>query len=139
MNLFAPIVVATAVLLAGNAIAQEDQRVADARAAAASWLVLLDAGQYQQTWLQSASLFRAAVTQETWLQAANLVRTPLGAVTARTLKSAQFTRTLPQVPDGDYVVIQYDSTFANRAHAVETITPMRDKDGSWKVSGYFVR
>lgn len=139
MNLFAPIVVAAAVLLAGNAIAQEDQRVADARAAAASWLVLLDAGQYQQTWLQSASLFRAAVTQETWLQAANLVRTPLGAVTARTLKSAQFTRTLPQVPDGDYVVIQYDSTFANRAHAVETITPMRDKDGSWKVSGYFVR
>src|SRR6187402_2269643 len=29
--------------------------------------------------------------------------------------------------------------FANKASAVETVTPMRDKDGSWKVSGYYVK
>lgn len=139
MKLFAPIVIAVSALLAGSAHAQEDQRVSDAKAAAASWLVLLDAGQYAETWTQSASPFRAAVSQENWLKAATQVRTPLGAVTTRTLKSAQFTRTLPNVPEGEYVVIQYDTNFANKAGTVETITPMRDKDGRWRVSGYFVR
>jgi len=138
LKLFAPLMMAASMLLAGSATAQ-DQRLTDAKAAAASWLVLLDAGQYQETWIRSASPFRAAVSQENWLHAASQVRTPLGAVTARTLKSAQFTRTLPNVPDGEYVVMQYDTSFANKAGAVETITPMRDKDGSWRVSGYFVR
>jgi hypothetical protein len=35
-------------------------------------------------------------------------------------------------------VIQYATRF-ERANVVETVTPMRDKDGSWKVSGYYVK
>ena len=142
MNLFAPIAIAASMLLASSAFAQEDQQeqqVSQARAAAASWLVLMDAGQYAATWTQSASAFQSAVTQEKWQTAAAQVRSPLGAVTTRTFKQAQFTRTLPNAPAGEYVVIQYDTTFANRAGLVETITPMRDKDGTWRVSGYFIR
>lgn len=139
MNLFAPIAIAASMLLATNAYAQDDQRVTDAKAAATAWLAQLDAGQYPASWTSSASAFRAAVSQDQWQQAAQQVRTPLGAVTTRTVKSAQFARTLPNAPEGEYVVIQYDTTFANKAGAVETVTPMREKDGSWKVSGYFVR
>jgi hypothetical protein len=36
-------------------------------------------------------------------------------------------------------VIQYDSVFANKASAVETITPMLDADGVWRVSGYYIK
>jgi hypothetical protein len=139
LKLFVPLIMVASALLAGSARAQEDQRVTDAKVAAASWLVLLDAGQYQQSWQQAASPFRAAVTQENWLQAGNQVRKPLGPVTTRTLKSAQYTRTLPGAAAGEYVVIQYDTVFANKADATETITPMRDTDGKWKVSGWFVR
>lgn len=126
-------------LLATSACAQEDPRAVDAKAAASAWLTQLDAGQYPATWINSASAFQAAVSQENWLQAAQQVRGPLGPVTTRTLKSAQFTTTLPNVPQGEYVVIQYVTTFANRAGAIETVTPMRDTDGKWKVSGYFIR
>lgn len=139
MNLFAPIAIAASMLLATSAYAQEDQRVTDATAAATAWLAQLDAGQYPASWTSSASAFRAAVSQDQWQQAAQQVRTPLGAVTTRTVKSAQFTRALPNAPEGEYVVIQYDTTFANKAGAVETITPMREKDGRWKVSGYLIR
>jgi hypothetical protein len=52
---------------------------------------------------------------------------------------AQFTRTLPGAPDGDYVVIQYRTRFEHKAAAVETVPPMRDADGQWRVSGYFIR
>lgn len=61
------------------------------------------------------------------------------AMKARKVKSATFTRTLPGAPDGEYVVIQFESQFENKAAAIETVTPMRDKDGAWRVSGYYIR
>ena len=66
-------------------------------------------------------------------------RAPLGALKSRVFKTATFTRSLPGAPDGEYVVIQFDTRFENKAAAVETVTPMRQKDGSWKVSGYYIR
>jgi len=55
------------------------------------------------------------------------------------LKSASYTKTLPGAPDGEYVVIQYDSSFEHKQSAVETVIPMLDKDGQWRVSGYVIR
>jgi hypothetical protein len=46
---------------------------------------------------------------------------------------------LPGAPPGEYVVIVYASAFENRPAAQETVNPMRDKDGVWRVSGYFVK
>ena len=67
------------------------------------------------------------------------VRDPLGKVTTRKLKSATYTKSLPGAPDGEYVVIQYESSFEHKQSAVETVTPMLDKDGKWRVSGYFIK
>jgi hypothetical protein len=66
-------------------------------------------------------------------------RQPLGKLVSRKLKSATYTKTAPGAPDGEYVVIQYETSFADKASAVETITPMLDKDGQWRVSGYFIK
>jgi hypothetical protein len=46
---------------------------------------------------------------------------------------------LQGAPDGKYVTIRYETVFENKASAVETITPMLDPDGIWRVSGYFIR
>jgi hypothetical protein len=37
------------------------------------------------------------------------------------------------------VVIQFNTRFENKAAAIETVTPMHEKDGSWRVSGYFIK
>jgi hypothetical protein len=37
------------------------------------------------------------------------------------------------------VSIQYETVFEKKPSAVETITPMLDPDGVWRVSGYFIR
>ena len=47
-------------------------------------------------------------------------------------------RSLPGVPDGQYVVIEYRSVYEKKQEAVETVTPMVE-DGEWKVSGYYIR
>jgi hypothetical protein len=46
---------------------------------------------------------------------------------------------LPGAPDGEYVVIQFMSSFENKRFAIETVTPMKDKDAKWRVSGYYMR
>lgn len=110
-----------------------------AQETATAWLALTDSGQNAASWDAAASPFKAAVTKAAWDAAMQGFRAPLGAVKSRKLKSATYTRAMPGMPDGEYVVIQFDTSFENKAAAVETITPMRDKDGAWKVSGYFVK
>ena len=114
------------------------QSATQAQEAAAAWLQFADTGQYGASWDAAAAIFKASMTRAAWEAALKSVRPGLGAVRSRQLKSATFTRTLPGVPDGEYVVIQYRTRFEHKADALETITPMRE-DGSWKVSGYFIR
>jgi Protein of unknown function (DUF4019) len=109
-----------------------------AQDAAAAWLQLADTAQYGASWDVAAALFKASMPRAAWESALKSVRPALGAVRSRQLKSATYTRTLPGVPDGEYVVIQYRTRFEHKADALETITPMRE-GGSWKVSGYFIR
>jgi hypothetical protein len=51
----------------------------------------------------------------------------------------QYMTSLPGAPVGEYVLIRYDTTFGKKKSSVETITPMMDKDGRWRVSGYYIR
>jgi len=106
---------------------------------ASKWLGLVDAGDYAVSWDQAAQFFKNAVSKEDWKDKIKAVRGPLGKINSRKLKSATYKTTLPGAPDGQYVVIQYDSSFEHKTSAVETVTPMMDKDGQWRVSGYFIR
>jgi hypothetical protein len=120
--------------------AQAQQKPEDlAQQSAESWLALVDSGKYAENWEQAASIFKGAVTKEDWRKKAGGVRDPLGTLVSRKLKSASYTKTLPGAPDGEYVVIQYDSSFEHKQSAVETVIPMLDKDGQWRVSGYVIR
>jgi hypothetical protein len=109
-----------------------------AESAALAWLALVDAGNYAQSWNTASTMFRQNVTQSQWQAAAANARGPVGALKSRTLSSATYARTLPGAPDGEYVVIQFTASFEHKAAAVETVTPMKDQDGAWHVSGYFI-
>jgi hypothetical protein len=110
-----------------------------AQKSAEAWLTLTDSGKYAESWQEASTSFKAAVSQDQWLSALKSVRTPLGKVLSRKLKSANYTKTLPGAPEGEYVVIQYDTSFEDKKDSIETITSMLDKDGKWRVSGYFIR
>lgn len=128
------------VLWSPGASTQSPQKPEDlAQQSAESWLALVDSGKYAESWDEAAQLFKNAVSKEQWQQALKSVRGPLGRLQSRKLKSATYTKTLPGAPAGEYVVIQYDSSFESKKSALETITPMLDKDGKWRVSGYFIK
>ena len=47
-------------------------------------------------------------------------------------------KSVPGMPDGEYLIIQFDSDFENKKGVVETVTTMKE-DGVWKPMGYFIR
>ncbi len=107
--------------------------------AATAWLALVDQGKYGRSWQEAADYFRNAVTKAQWERSLKGVRKPLGSMISRKVVEKSYTTYLPGAPDGEYVVIQFASSFANKKEAVETVTPMLDKDGSWRVSGYYIK
>jgi len=122
-----------------HTIYSADSATDAATKAAQAWLALVDSGEYAESWQKAAQIFRSQVTKDQWVNALNSVRSPLGKVESRTLKNSTYTKSLPGAPDGEYVVIQFDTVFEKRKSSIETITPMKERDGQWRVSGYFIK
>ncbi len=110
-----------------------------ARAAAETWLRGVDSGAYEASWDQAAELFQRAVERDVWAQKLAAVRAPLGALETRRMTSAQAHSSLPGVPDGRYVVMEFAATYEHKRRAVETVTTFLEPDQAWRVAGYFIR
>ncbi|MDE3068531.1 MAG: DUF4019 domain-containing protein [Verrucomicrobiota bacterium] len=132
-----------AVLLAGFASGCGPKAAPGAEKAATSaaqiWLAEIDASHYAQSWQKASVVFQSAVSEEKWQSALEAVRKPLGDLESRKLRSAQYATQLPGAPDGQYVVMQFEASFANKKSAVETVTFRLEKDGLWKAAGYFIK
>ncbi|MRR07690.1 MAG: DUF4019 domain-containing protein [Deltaproteobacteria bacterium] len=126
-------------LVVGIATAQNPQKEKAAVASAEKWLAAVDQGKYLDSWQEAAVYFKNAVTKEQWEQSMLSFRKPLGRLVSRKVKSTLYRTTLPGAPDGEYVVITFETAFENKASAVETVTPMLEKDGKWRVTGYFIK
>ena len=138
-NVLCAITCVVLILLSG--LPARANETAEKRALEASdmWLKLSDSGRYSESWETAAELFRNAISREQWSQSLNAVRKPLGKVIKRSVKSKQYATSLPGAPDGEYVVIQYETSFEKKKSSIETVTPMREKDGKWRVSGYYIK
>lgn len=122
-----------------------------AQAAAESWLRLVDGGNYSASWDQAAQVLKRAVKQTEWNQTVGGVRGPLGKLVSRKLKSREYKekaapttrviggRVYTWGGSGPHVIVAFDSAFAKKASAVETVTTVKGADGVWRVSEYSVR
>jgi Protein of unknown function (DUF4019) len=133
------LLVVLASILGSRVIHAQDSGTKAAQTSTEAWLSLIDSQSYAASWDAAASLFRNAISQEKWQTAVQAARAPLGQLKSRALKSATSSTTLPGAPDGEYVVFQFNTIFEQKAAAVETVTAIREKDGTWHVGGYFIK
>lgn len=126
-------------LSGGTAIAGDPAKETAALSAAEKWLATVDAGNYAASWSDAAEYFRNAVKPEQWEQAVQAARKPLGKPVSRKVQTKVYKTSLPGAPDGEYVVIQFETSFEHKKAGIETVTPMMDKDGKWRVSGYYIK
>jgi hypothetical protein len=97
---------------------------------ARAWLVLVDDKNYAQSWSEAAKAFQNRQKTDAWAKDAGVRRAPLGAVASRSLKSIDLSRS-------NVAVVRYDSVFAHKAAAIETIT-LAFENGGWVVTDYSV-
>jgi hypothetical protein len=107
--------------------------------AAQTWLSLIDNGRYSQSWKEASTFFQGAVSEKNWETSLGGVRKPLGKLVSRKVKTTKQATELPGAPDGQYVVMEFATSFENKKSAIETVTFMLEKDGKWKAAGYFIR
>ena len=104
-----------------------------------AWLHLIDTGDLQAAWNNAAKVMQSVLPEPQFASSIGGARNPLGSPGGRELLHVQDATTLPGAPDGHYVIAQYQTDFANKPHAVETIVASQESDGSWHVAGYFIR
>ena len=97
---------------------------------AKQWLVLVDDKNYAQSWSEAGKAFQNRQKTDAWARDAGVRRAPLGAVASRNLKSIDLSKS-------NIAVVRYDSVFAHKASAVETIT-LSFENGGWVVTDYSV-
>jgi hypothetical protein len=110
-----------------------------AQSPAEEWLALVDAGKYTESWEQMAPHFRKAVGRRKWRTEIEKIRKPLGKLTERKLKSAEYSKELPGAPEGEYVVLVYETAFEHKPAAEEKVTLILGQDLIWRVAGYAVK
>lgn len=103
------------------------------------WLNQVDEGNYSGSWNEAAQFFKSAIDKNQWQVQIKAVREPLGMLISREIISKEYAEELPGAPDGQYFIIQFKTSFENKKSSVETVTPMLNKDGAWRVAGYYIK
>ena len=128
-----------AFLISASASFADQSKELAAISAAENFLQLVDSGRYAESWVATSSFFKQHVSEQQWTKRLESFRPTLGKVITREIITKIYTKSLPDAPDGEYVVIQFSTSFENKKKSIETVTPMLDSDGEWRVSGYYIR
>ncbi|MBI4845710.1 MAG: DUF4019 domain-containing protein [Candidatus Omnitrophica bacterium] len=118
---------------------KEDIKKELAFSAAIEWLNLIDNEKFFESWERAAPIFKDSVDNQTWHNSLKHTSLIFGKVLSREIISQEYETTLPGAPDGEYFIMQFKTSFEKKEEAIETIVPMLDKDGLWKVSGYYIK
>jgi hypothetical protein len=122
---------------AAKSLAEKRTREREARAAAAEWLALIDAGSYAAAYVLEPERLRAATTEEQFVRSMEGRRAPFGKMLSRTFIGAAFTRKLTGAPDGRYESILFRTSFTHKSVAAERVILTFEAEG-WRVVDYRV-
>lgn len=116
------------------------QRVEASTIAATQFLELVDAGQYGESWDTCATYLKNDIPREDWVKKLSAVRSVTGKLLNRKQTNFTYTKNANEgIPEGEYMVYYFDSTFQNKEHLPETLTMMLENDNTWRVAGYFFK
>lgn len=106
----------------------------------ADFLALVDAKRYAESWDAASDYFKQSVSKSDWSQQVAQARSTLGTVASRRLKSSEPQKNPPGAPQGDYLLVTYETKFtASEPARTETLPLIKAADGRWRAVGYFVR
>ena len=109
----------------------------EAMTAAKAWLMLVDAGEYRQSWLTANKTLKEQSANEEWENYLKAIHEPFGKVISRKVTRSRTVSQIQGMPDGEYFQVQFEVKFANQT-GMERMTVAKES-GRWKVAGYMMR
>ena len=114
--------------------------------AAERWLVPVDSQRYGDAWAMASESFKAKVSRDTFRDGIAKIRMDYGKVVKRSGEKMAFRGDVPapdqgnaQPKPGTQVAILFEATFAGDKQAQEEVTMVLEKDGVWRLAGYYIR
>lgn len=131
-----PILLVIALSMVESSVIAETPQETAAQAVAKSWLALADAGNDADSYVAMAPLAREQVSAEKWKAVLEKVRADGGARQTRELKSSRFSTKSPAGRTGEFVFLEYDTTFEKGGRVTENLALMKCDDGKFHVVQY---
>lgn len=117
----------------------DPEKAEGATAAAMQFLTLVDADKFEQSWEDTADLLKKKISRKDWNENLAKARGALGPVIERAQEGIKYSSEAKDSPEGDYIVLIFESRFQAADDITETVTVMLEEDGVWRVAGYYVQ
>ena len=106
--------------------------------AAQEFLQMVDAEKYADSWLIADTYLKKTITQQAWDDKLTKIQQAIGPVTQRSLESVSFTAPAEELPDSEFILLEYSSQFKLK-EVGEVVTVVLGEDNRWRVVGYFLQ
>ena len=113
----------TVILLISTAIPAVAALLSQTRAEnqARGFLQQLDQGQSDEPWQAMSAHFQAITDQARWKIRQQVIRASYGPLLSRDFKNVSYRTSFSLSPDGEYVIVQFRSSYQNKAESIETV------------------
>ncbi len=118
---------------------ENDPDVALAKKAALAWLALADAGKFEETWVEAASMFQKKQTKDAWAKGLGGARPTMGKIITRTYLNHEIRTVLPELPPGKYITVRFNSVFEKHKDGAESVTLVKDGTRGFRMMSYFLK
>ena len=116
----------------------DSEKIERAETVSVEFLALVDGGKYAESWQASASLMQGKIAEKAWVEKLSEARDLSGGMVQRARKSASYSTEAQDSPEGEYIMLIYESDFQKAEDVSEYVTVMLEGD-EWKVAGYFMQ
>jgi hypothetical protein len=110
---------------------------AEAIVAALAWLKLLDEEKFAESWDTASNFLKGKVSSDKWQTDITQAVKPYGKIQSRENLGCMLSTRLPGMPEGDYVIMQFESASSSGKKVVETLTMLLENN-AWKAAGYYI-
>ena len=102
---------------------------------------IVDEGKAGDLWDGASAVVKQMVPRQRFTDTVAAAREPLGPAASRAWASVTRTTSpgTPELPAGQYVTVQYDTSFGAGKTAKEMISFRLDDDKTWRITGYVIK
>ncbi len=107
-------------------------------AIAETFSTTIDAQNYQAAYQSGSKLLHLTSPEDQWISETERTREVLGTALQRKLKAVKSISTYPGLPDGEYMLVYFETKMERKEKAAEVLL-VAQINGAWEVCSYHLK